>query len=1134
LKLRITVIIFFGIYFFRRMYDPNFPKAGGGNPEKRENLREIQVNFSVNGGNISGSDASNGLSKIIFIENYDSKDPARWRGGPLPLNGERWKCVIVRDTMPQDPRQGAIIVRLEKNTEEIDFSVAPTGRVLFGAEEFEVVVTVDDPGRPGKKKIVLSSDYEFEKKYKQKMPHELLRVVQQRNQEWITAEALLHKKILAACEEKDIGFMGESGLSDLPGICKVRTEIVGNLMTRVVAYTDEKNKDYYTMVVDKPVTAAIECREGGSGGYKSYSFHVKDIAEAVSDLGNPSNVKIMGHEAMLKWPKYFPRATDNTSSSKGNDLGNNVYMPSQELFEKCNHHLDGGVQTDKDGLYGSIKFDMCDEPSTLRLGVFERQDFGTSQSFDFGFTGGTIRISGFNISPADFYHAENLPIQYKKAAAVVLKQTIKPLQEHTAECRRKCLDTFGSNLLKDVESLESIYAQNGDVSVFIERKNVSSYIEGTYDEGSWVDGVESYVCVTFSDAVTGQDRKIQGRLLGHFDTKQGTDAEEMQRMIEFFSKKISSETEQLKKIYSQTAQYEKQPDPLIYGDLPEESEASRAMLAKADAEFSAIISRAERIENIAAEKVTSMVQQFVDAQQKHAGEKMYREKHPYIESCLLRKTTFEKNKTLLREKIQTVSKDGLLYNQIQIVLKRFSEVDGDALYHSHSYERLSECTLEVIKSINNRFEALLAISEPLLDASLQGKGEKTATEFPVPFPDLQQTSTEYVYRAKLQNFLDNLKAHPAYHALSSDVQAKFEKVIYTKVGAPLADADELEKAWAQAVELQSQEQKGEILVNWGGNFKLSGNGSRLYWVVMPDGSLREADETKFVGRYNDEGTKKWLLVAPDEVALAWGKSYTAAPHNFVVNKLPTGETCTAEQLATIHRIEAELAVKWDGQTGMSGSTSSPPVGNGWGIGNGGRVVMPASHAVMPVVQPQVYQEYEQRFIPQNKPAFTKPVEVAPSVVEFTPEVIEKTREKFNGIDASARGVGLLLNQLVRAGIPECGPVVKKLDSFLADMKIVAHIMDNDITQQKYDKATDMIRRFDALEDKICSLAVQDRSMIANFADAVTRSRIIATDIEVVLAQKQQSVFEERVLKLVAKHKRVLTDDEIGDLLIEVS
>jgi len=386
----------------------------------------------------------------------------------------------------------------------------------------------------------------------------------------------------------------------------------------------------------------------------------------------------------------------------------------------------------------------------------------------------------------------------------------------------------------------------------------------------------------------------------------------------------------------------------------------------------------------------------------------------------------------------------------------------------------------------------------------------------------------------LQNFLDNLKAHPAYHALSSELQEKFEKIIYTKAGTPLVDANELEKSWAQAVELESQEQKGEILVNWGGNFKSSGNGGRLYWVVTPDGSLREADETKFVGRYNDEGTKKWLLVAPDEVALAWGKSYTAAPHDFVVNKLPIGGVCTAQQLASIHKIESDLAAKWDGQTGMSGQTSSPPVGNGWGIGTGGRVIMPTSHAVMPVVQPQVYQEYEPRFIPPSRPAFNKPVEVAPPVVEFTPELIEKTREKFNGIDTSARGIALLLSQLVRAGIPGSAPVAKKLDSFLVDMKIVAHIMDSDITQQKYDKATDMIRRFDALEDKICSLAVQDRSLIANFADAVTRSRTIATDIEVILTQKQQSIFEERVLKLVAKHKRVLTDDEIGDLLIEMS
>jgi hypothetical protein len=64
--------------------------------------------------------------------------------------------------------------------------------------------------------------------------------------------------------------------------------------------------------------------------------------------------------------------------------------------------------------------------------------------------------------------------------------------------------------------------------------------------------------------------------------------------------------------------------------------------------------------------------------------------------------------------------------------------------------------------------------------------------------------------------------------------------------------------------------------------------------------------------------------------LRWAKAYTAADHEFEIVHMPT-EGLTPAQLERIAEIEAELAQQWDGRSGMSGNTSSPPVGNGWGL-----------------------------------------------------------------------------------------------------------------------------------------------------------------------------------------------------------
>jgi len=131
--------------------------------------------------------------------------------------------------------------------------------------------------------------------------------------------------------------------------------------------------------------------------------------------------------------------------------------------------------------------------------------------------------------------------------------------------------------------------------------------------------------------------------------------------------------------------------------------------------------------------------------------------------------------------------------------------------------------------------------------------------------------------------------------------------------------------------LERRQNSGEILVDFGGHFRTMGStGNAQYWVIKGDGTEREPDEVNYRKRYTSEGEKKWRLVDPEELAISWFKAYTAANHEFIVNKIPQGG-CTPEQLATIKRLEAEISQKFHGAVGLSGKVS-PAIGKGWNLG----------------------------------------------------------------------------------------------------------------------------------------------------------------------------------------------------------
>ncbi len=91
------------------------------------------------------------------------------------------------------------------------------------------------------------------------------------------------------------------------------------------------------------------------------------------------------------------------------------------------------------------------------------------------------------------------------------------------------------------------------------------------------------------------------------------------------------------------------------------------------------------------------------------------------------------------------------------------------------------------------------------------------------------------------------------------------------------------------------------------------------WVITADGTLCKGSTPTF-----------WPLVNRDELALAWRKNTAAAPHVFTVAKLPVDGVTPAQRTA-VHALLTALSQEWDGVTGLSGRTTSPPIGRGWDL-----------------------------------------------------------------------------------------------------------------------------------------------------------------------------------------------------------
>lgn len=217
-----------------------------------------------------------------------------------------------------------------------------------------------------------------------------------------------------------------------------------------------------------------------------------------------------------------------------------------------------------------------------------------------------------------------------------------------------------------------------------------------------------------------------------------------------------------------------------------------------------------------------------------------------------------------------------------------------------------------------------AFAEPVLAA--MGAKDK--------IPELQrelaeeQSAWEDAYRTRLQQFIRNLQRFPAYRSLSPSTQDALSRILSTTEGVPHFDEKQLREEWSNAERLNAQVEHNEILTNWGGKFRTTGSTNRAdFWVVQADGTLRNPDRIAYKRRTTDEGEKFWNRVEPEELALSWGKSYTAGPHDFFIAK-PAVHGNSEQQQITVQHLLRTIADEWDGHVGMSGN-ASPSVGKGW-------------------------------------------------------------------------------------------------------------------------------------------------------------------------------------------------------------
>lgn len=189
---------------------------------------------------------------------------------------------------------------------------------------------------------------------------------------------------------------------------------------------------------------------------------------------------------------------------------------------------------------------------------------------------------------------------------------------------------------------------------------------------------------------------------------------------------------------------------------------------------------------------------------------------------------------------------------------------------------------------------------------------------------------------------DRLKALEGYKSLAEKLGESDPRVKEIKSVLFNSNEQDYSKALLKidgARKLVGEQDNGEILLRFGGlNRRAGSTGNQDFWVIRPDGSCREYDSIRYPKSHNrGTPTVTWERVEPEELALRWSKSCSAASHEFEVMKLPV-DGCTQAQLSTVADIQQKLDDEWRGRSGLASGNPSPPVGEGWGFTGKGDII----------------------------------------------------------------------------------------------------------------------------------------------------------------------------------------------------
>ncbi|MDP3795489.1 MAG: hypothetical protein Q8R13_06265 [bacterium] len=138
-----------------------------------------------------------------------------------------------------------------------------------------------------------------------------------------------------------------------------------------------------------------------------------------------------------------------------------------------------------------------------------------------------------------------------------------------------------------------------------------------------------------------------------------------------------------------------------------------------------------------------------------------------------------------------------------------------------------------------------------------------------------QQELEQAHRTAVGQFAKSLTAEPAFSCLSFETQEELTELAERTFGTPDLSklGEKLAVEWPQAVHLHNLQSQGQILLNWGGHFRVMGNsGHSQYWVIGAEGKFRSHTDIDYRKAYTSEGNKYWRIVGPEELALTWSGS----------------------------------------------------------------------------------------------------------------------------------------------------------------------------------------------------------------------------------------------------------------------